>query len=190
MTNNDILRRLRYMLNYNDSTMADIFALGGHSVTSAAVADFLKREDEPGYVECGHPEMECFLNGLIIHRRGRKEGAPAPAENPHAILLNNDILKKLRIALELQEDDMLAIMKYADVEISRSELSALFRKDGHKHYKDCGDQFLRKFLRGLSVWRQVTQSAGNNPAEGGALPPKNEVGGSLPGNAGFSDPAP
>ena len=170
MINNDILRRLRYTLNYYDSTMADIFVLGGHGITAAAVADFLKKEDEPGYVECGHPEMECFLNGLIIRRRGRKEGAPTPVKNPHVILSNNDILKKLRIALELQEDDMLAIMKHAGVEISSSELSALFRKEGHKHYKDCGDQFLRKFLKGLSVWCQVPQSAGNNPAAGEAIP--------------------
>lgn len=102
-------------------------------------------------MECEQPEMECFLNGLIIHRRGPKEGASAPEKNPYAILTNNDVLKKLRVALELHEEDLLDIMKLAGVEVSRHEVSALFRKDGHKHYKDCGDQFLRRFLKGLTV---------------------------------------
>ena len=157
MTNNDILRRLRYALNYYDATLVDIFALGGHTITLAGVADYLKKEDEPGYVECEQPEMECFLNGLIIHRRGLKEGAAPPARNPYAIVTNNDVLKKLRIALELHEEDLLAIMQQAGEEVSKHEISALFRKDGHKHYKDCGDQFLRRFLKGLTVWYQRSQ---------------------------------
>lgn len=151
MLNNDILRRLRYILNVYDSTMAEIFALGGCTVTIDEAASFLKKEEEPGYVECGQPEMDCFLNGLIIYKRGPKEGAPPPVRDPHAIVTNNTVLKKLRIAFELQEDDLLDIMRNAGAEISRHEMSALFRKDGHKHYKDCGDQFMRHFLRGLTL---------------------------------------
>ncbi len=151
MISNDVIRRLRYILNYYDTTLVDIFALGGCTVTHDQVAEFLKKPEEPGHVECGQPEMECFLNGLIIHRRGKKEGAPEPVLNPRAIVTNNDVLKKLRIALELQEQEMLDIMQQAGAEISRHELSALFRKDGHKHYKDCGDQFLRNFLKGLAL---------------------------------------
>lgn len=151
MIHNDVLRRLRYALNYTDSALVEIFALGGHSVTPENVANFLKRDDEPGYLECESSEMECFLNGLIIHRRGRREGAPPPTLNPNVILINNDVLKKLRIALNLQEEDMLAIMKQAGTEVSKHEMSALFRKDGHKNYKECGDQFLRHFLKGLTA---------------------------------------
>jgi uncharacterized protein YehS (DUF1456 family) len=66
-------------------------------------------------------------------------------------LTNNAILKKLRIALQLKEDDMVGILKLAGVDISTSELTALFRKEGHRNYKECGDQFLRNFLKGLTL---------------------------------------
>lgn len=64
---------------------------------------------------------------------------------------NNDILKKLRIALELKEEDIIEILKLTDFELSKSELSALFRKEGHRNYKECGDQILRRFLDGLII---------------------------------------
>ena len=64
---------------------------------------------------------------------------------------NNDILKKLRIALNLKDTDIIEILKLADFEISKTELSALFRKEDHKNYKECGDQILRRFLNGLIV---------------------------------------
>jgi len=64
---------------------------------------------------------------------------------------NNDILKKLRIALELKDDDIIEILKLADFEISKTELSALFRNPGHKNYKECGNQLLRRFLDGLII---------------------------------------
>ncbi len=64
-------------------------------------------------------------------------------------MTNNTILKKLRIALELKDTDILEILQLADFEVSKSELSALFRKEDHKNYKECGDQLLRRFLNGL-----------------------------------------
>ncbi len=66
-------------------------------------------------------------------------------------MTNNTILKKLRIALELKDTDMIEILKLADFEISKSELSALFRKEDHRNYKECGDQLLRRFLDGLVI---------------------------------------
>ena len=62
---------------------------------------------------------------------------------------NNDILKKIRIALELKDSDIIEILKLADFEITKAELNALFRKEGHRNYKECGDQLLRRFLNGL-----------------------------------------
>ena len=64
-------------------------------------------------------------------------------------MTNNDILKKLRIALSLKDTDILECLKLEDFEMSKSELSALFRKEDHPNYKECGDQVLRKFLNGL-----------------------------------------
>ena len=83
-----------------------------------------------------------FLDGFIVYKRGRRETKPGETKKPDTRLTNNTILKKLRIALELKEEDLLAVLKLADVDISKPALSALFRKEGHKNYKECGDQFL------------------------------------------------
>jgi uncharacterized protein YehS (DUF1456 family) len=64
-------------------------------------------------------------------------------------MTNNDILKKLRVALQLRDDDIIQILKLVDFNISKSELGALFRKEDHPNYKECGDQILRNFLNGL-----------------------------------------
>jgi len=151
MNNNDIVRQLRYALNMNDSTMIEIFKLADHEIGQSILTGLLKKDDEEGFVNCGDIVLGYFLDGLIVYKRGRKEMKPGETRRPDSRLTNNIILKKLRIALELKEDDMLAVLKLAEVDISKSELSALFRKQGHKNYTECGDQFLRKFLKGLSI---------------------------------------
>ena len=151
MTNNDVLRQLRYALNINDSTMIEIFKLANHKIEQSNLTGLLKKEDEEGFLNCSDAVLGYFLDGLILHKRGRKEIKPGETRKSDTRLTNNTILKKLRIAMELKEDDMLAILRLADVDISKSELTALFRKEGHKNYKECGDQFLRKVLRGLSL---------------------------------------
>jgi len=151
MTNNDILRQLRFALNINDSTMIEIFKLSDHEIEQSSVTGLLKKEDEEGFALCGDDVLRYFLDGLILHKRGRKEMRLGETRKSDSRLINNAILKKIRIALELKEDDMLGILKLANVDISKHELTALFRKEGHKNYKECGDQFLRKFLKGLSI---------------------------------------
>ena len=151
MNNNDVLRQLRYALNMNDSTMIEIFKLADHEIGQTILTGLLKKEDEEGFVNCGDVVLGYFLDGLILYKRGRKEMKPGETRRSDSRLTNNIILKKMRIALELKEDDMLAVLKLAEVDISKSELSALFRKEGHKNYKECGDQFLRKFLKGLFI---------------------------------------
>ncbi len=131
--------------------MIEIFKLADHEIEQSNLPGLLKKEDEEGFVNCGDAVLAYFLDGLILHKRGRKEIKPGETRKSDSRLTNNSILKKLRIALELKEDDMLAILGLADVDISKSELTALFRKEGHKNYKECGDQFLRKFLKGLSI---------------------------------------
>ncbi|MFH1020754.1 MAG: DUF1456 family protein [Pseudomonadota bacterium] len=151
MTNNDVLRGVRYALALPTAALAEIFTLSGQTVAQDTILNFLKKEEEEGFVACPDALMEDFLSGLIVSRRGRQEGRPG--QSPHAAgpLTNNAILKKLRIALILQEADMLAILQQAGNPVSKSELSALFRKAGHKNYKECGDQFLRNFLKGLAL---------------------------------------
>ncbi|WP_459208089.1 DUF1456 family protein [Pseudomonas sp. MLB6B] len=148
MIHNDVLRSLRYLIKANDAKMADIVALSGLTVAPAAIATYVKKEDEAGFALCPQPVMAHFLDGLVIERRGRDDSRPAqPIELP---VTNNTILKKLRVAFELKEDDLHAILKSVDFPVSKPELSALFRKVGHDNYRACGDQLLRNFLKGLT----------------------------------------
>ena len=149
LTNNDTLKRLRYNLNLNDNKLVEIFRNSRTPLSREVILNMLKREGEEGFLECSDAALTAFLDGFIIKRRGKREDAPLPQAHHENSLSNNDILKKLRIALELKEEDVLAIMKRAKADITRSELSALFRQKDHKNYKPCGDQFLRNFITGL-----------------------------------------
>jgi uncharacterized protein YehS (DUF1456 family) len=151
MTNNDMLRRIRYALNLNGETIAGLCILGGHDIKPIDVLKLLKKEDETGFAVCGDPVMGAFLDGLIISRRGALDINPNSATEATGELNNNIILRKLRIALELNEELMLSLLSKAGVHISKSELSAMFRTKGHRNYKPCGDQFLRNFIRGLTL---------------------------------------
>ncbi len=148
MTNNDILRRIRYTYDFNDSKMIDIFAQADIEVTREQISDWLKQDDDPDYNACTDVVFASFLNGLINEKRGKKDG---PQPEPEKRLTNNIIFRKLKIALNLKDDDVLEIMELADFRISKHELSAFFRKAGHKHYRDCKDQILRRFLQGMQL---------------------------------------
>lgn len=146
MTNNDILRRLRYTFNFNDQKMINIFALAESTVTREEVSNWLKKEEDPAHVNCSDVMLATFLNGLINEKRGKKDG---PQPQPEKRITNNIILTKLKIALNLKAEDILEIVKAEEFNFSKSELGAFFRKADHKHYKVCKDQFLRNFIRGL-----------------------------------------
>ena len=148
MTNNDVLRRIRYTFNFDDTKMIAIFALADLEVTRAEISDWLKKDDDPDFKSCKDVTLATFLNGLIIDKRGRKDG-PQPV--PETTLTNNIIFRKLKIALNLQADDVLRLIKKADFSMSKHELSAFFRKPDHKHYRKCKDQVLRYFLKGLQL---------------------------------------
>ena len=149
MVNNDVLRSVRYMLNVDDAAITGMIQLAGYSIDQATTAALLKREDDSGYRECSDEVMTHFLNGLIIFKRGVKtDAAPPPSETP---VTNNVVLKKLRVAFELQDSDMHEILASVGFGISKPELSALFRKVDHKNYRPCGDQLLRNFLAGLTM---------------------------------------
>jgi uncharacterized protein YehS (DUF1456 family) len=148
MTNNDILRRIRYTFNFNDSKMITLFGLADYQVTRAQVSDWLKKEEDPTYQKCTDTQLAIFLNGLINDKRGKKEG---PQQEPEKRLTNNIIFMKLKIALNLKAEDVLDIMALADLRMSKHELSAFFRKPGHKNYRECKEQILRNFLTGMQL---------------------------------------
>ncbi|WP_416422886.1 DUF1456 family protein [Pseudomonas sp. App30] len=149
MIHNDVLRSVRYMLDISDAKVVDIIKLSGMDVAKADVISYLKKDEEEGFVHCPDLVMAHFLDGLVFFKRGKDDSRPAqPIETP---VTNNIILKKLRVAFELKEDDMHAVLKAADFPVSKPELSALFRKVGHNNYRPCGDQLLRNFLKGLTL---------------------------------------
>ncbi len=148
MNTNDVLRHVRYAFDYRDSKMIEIFALGGHETTRAEVSDWLKRDDAEDFKVCIDSALASFLNGLIIERRGRRDG---PLPEPESRLTNNAVLTKLKIAMSFTAEDMTEVLRLADYEISKHELSAFFRRPDNRHYRECKDQILRRFLRGLEA---------------------------------------
>ncbi len=146
MTNNHILRRLRYTFDFDDSKIIEIFALGNFHTDRTQVSDWLKKDIDPDFVEMTDRQLNAFLDGLINLLRGKKEGeAPRPFE----YLNNNLILRKLKIALNLKDFEILDILKLAGKDLSKHELSAFFRNPKQKQYRECQDQVLRNFLQGL-----------------------------------------
>jgi len=146
MLNNDILRRLRYTLNLSDNEMIAMFASANRAVSRQQVSAWLKKEDTLGFTECTDRTLAIFLNGLINEKRGKREGIQP---NPENKLNNNLIFKKLRIAFNLKDDDILAMLEDAGLRISKHELSAFFRAPEHRQSRQCKDQVLRNFLQGL-----------------------------------------
>ena len=146
MDNNDILRRLRYAFDFKDQEMIDIMGLMNFEITMEGLQALFKREEDEEFQECTDDQLCAFLDGLIIKNRGLKEGAELPALQK---IDNNIVLKKLRVALQLQSEDIISLMKLSGASTSKSELSALFRKKGHRNYKECGNQFLRNLIQGI-----------------------------------------
>jgi uncharacterized protein YehS (DUF1456 family) len=148
MKNNDILRRLRFTFDFGDDKMMKLFEKGGEAVTRAQISDWLKKEEDEAHKPLNDRLFATFLNGLIEDKRGAKEGAKP---EPEKQLNNNIILRKLKIALNFKEDDMLEVFELAEFRIGKSELSAFFRNPNQSQYRECKDQFLRNFLIGLQL---------------------------------------
>ena len=151
MINNDILRSIRYMLDFGDGKIVEVIHLAdaGFPIEKEDVQAFLKKDDDPGYSECSDRVLAHFLDGLVIYYRGRNDSLPPrPVEKR---ITNNLVLKKLRVAFELKDVDMHQVFADAGFPVSKPELSALFRQPDHHNYRACGDQMLRNFLKGLTL---------------------------------------
>lgn len=151
MINNDVLRSIRYMLDLSDIKVVEITRLADAAfpIEKDDVLAMLRKEDDPEFVECNDRMLSHFLNGLVIHFRGRDESQPArPIEKR---VNNNVVLKKLRVAFQLKDVDMHETFELAGFPVTKPELTALFRQSDHKHFRLCGDQMLRNFLKGLTL---------------------------------------
>ena len=153
VTNNDILRRIRYILDCSDQQMITIFSLADYEITRADMSNLLKVDSDVNFNACNDKLLATFLNGLITFKRGQKEGEKP---TPESKLTNNIIFMKLKIAFNLQSDDIMNLMELVQFTMSKHELSAFFRKPDHKHYRKCKDQILRQFVKGLQMKHRGT----------------------------------
>lgn len=170
MNNNDILIRLRYALDIKDSDMIEIFNLGGINVSKEELLRILlnlKKDDdfkieEDGFIaskdmkKLNNHMLESFFNGFIILKRGKQEKSSSESEKHNFMIkdnksVNNVMLKKIKIALSLTGEDMLDIFELSGITLSKSELSAVLRREGQRNYKECGDRYARNFLKGLAI---------------------------------------
>ncbi len=147
MKTNDILYKIQKALNLSQEEMLEAYKLAEYKMDATHLDSLLKRRLEEGFKLCSYEELGIFLDGFVTLKRG-----PSPKKNNDdevVELTNNLILKKLRIALELKEAETEIIFSLADIELSKQQLASLFRKEGHKNFKECSDELLMAFLDGL-----------------------------------------
>ena len=157
MTHNTILDIVRSSLKLTDAKVLECFTLGGSSLSPEALAEVTAKVqgEEPGALTDAH--LAAFLDGLIVARRG-----PSPSSSSRADavveLTNNTILKKMRIALNLQAEGMLQLFDAGGKTLTRGDLTVLFRKPTHKHYKACGDELFLAFFEGMTKSEEFLSS--------------------------------
>lgn len=148
MRNSIVLRQFRYIFDLSDDQMIDLFAQAEVSVTRSQISNWLKRGDHEEFQEISDSEFATLLNGFINKKRGKREG---PQPKPEKKLNNNIVFRKLKIALNYRDTDILELFGLVDMPISKHELSAIFRNPKQNQYRVCEDQFLRNFLHGLQL---------------------------------------
>lgn len=151
MINNDLLRRISALFEFSDEKIIAVFALNKCEISVETLANFFKEKDDAQYQELRDVEFASFLNGLIIEKRGPSDGPQHIAEQE---LNNNLIFNKIKIALALKAQDIIEILELADLSLTKYELTALFRNVNHKRYRECSDEVLSTFLKGLTIKRQ------------------------------------
>jgi uncharacterized protein YehS (DUF1456 family) len=148
MINNDILRRITTLLAFNNEKISAVFKLNACELSTEQLVCLFKEKDDPAYVELLDVELASFLNGLIIEKRGAKDGPQQIAEQT---LSNNAIFNKLKIAFALKADEVITVLELAELSLTKYELSALFRNVNNKHYRECSDEVLSTFIKGLKI---------------------------------------
>jgi len=148
MINNVILKRVCNIFDFTDEKTCSVFQLGQCEISIEQLTQVFIEKNDPTYKELLDVELAAFLNGLIEDQRGASDGPKRVAEST---LNNNAIFNKLKIALSLKADDVLATLELGKITLGKYELSAFFRNVNHKNYKDCSDDILSAFLSGLKA---------------------------------------
>ena len=151
MTNNEVLRSIQTVFDFSEAKMAQIYNILNDQVSEEQVKLWLKKTSDKDFVDLKDIELTTFLNALICEKRGKKEG---PQPEPESEVTNNIILKKLKIALDLKNEDIIDILKLVEINMNSYELTSYFRKPNHKNYRPCRDTILSHFIKGLALKKQ------------------------------------
>lgn len=158
MRTNDIFRKITQSLTLGNLQIQQLFALSAIDLNDKEIANLLKTDYQPGFEPMPDYVLLIFLNNLIEQQRGKKNDAEQEVIEKHAKISNNDVLKKLRITYNLHEQQVRDALKLATIELTKSDLAALFRKPGHVHFKACDDELVLDFIEGLGLLLQQRQA--------------------------------
>ncbi len=158
MRTNDIFRKITQCLQLDSLQIQQLLAMSAIDLSDKEITNLLKTDYQPGFEPLPEYVLLIFLNNLIEQKRGKKNDAEPEAIQKHAKVSNNEVLKKLRIAYNLQEQQVRTALKLVTIELTKSDLAALFRKPGHVHFKACDDELLLDFIEGLGLLQQQTGS--------------------------------
>lgn len=145
---NDILFKIKTALSLDDDSIIKAYTLAEYEMSQERLTSILKRHQDKGYEEATYEELGLFLDGLVLLKRGANNKEKKEDDEVVA-LTNNLILKKLRVALELKEPELIILFALAEVNITKRQIGSLFRKEGSKNFKSCSDELLLSFLEGL-----------------------------------------
>jgi len=144
---NDILFKIKTALSLKSSEIIKAYSLVEYTMTEERLNNVLKRRQDQGYEEANYEELGLFLDGLVLLKRGESSNK---VESDEVVeLTNNLILKKLRVAMNLKESDLVIIFALAEVVLNKRQIGSLFRKEGGKNFKACSDELLFAFIEGL-----------------------------------------
>lgn len=161
--NNYVLRRVAYVLTLNIKGMQEIFALADYSLSHPELKNYLLKDEQDGFVSLPDYLLIIFLDGLIIQKRGKRDGATNLTQQERVKLSkkeslnNNQLLTKLKIAFNLKAEDLIEILQSADFRVSKGELSAFSRRPEHRNFRPCGNQLIRNLLTGLTLKFRVSE---------------------------------
>ena len=144
---NDILFKIKTALSLKNEEIIEAYKLADFEMSEERAISILKRKQDKGFEEATFEELGIFLDGLVLLKRGPSD--KAVDEEEIVELTNNLILKKIRVAMELKEAELVILFALGEVTITKRQIGSLFRKEGGKNFKVCSDELLNAFLDGL-----------------------------------------
>lgn len=151
MTNNTVLQKIQYALRLSSEDIQRIFKLVDFAIEEKQVVGYFIDQKHEDFLPCPNIALNAFLAGLILDKRGVNEKNPAPPVITDTRLSNNDIFKKLRVAMDFHGEDIAIVLDRTNATVPPNDLASYFRKEGHKHYKVCPDPILESFLIGIRL---------------------------------------